>query len=531
MSENRVRRICQSFVATFLGLRFVLVVTCIAQGCGESPAWAQRTVTFPPAESAPPPPVKAPPKTMAGGEETDVLVAPGPTMRKTQTRTPPPPTNLTVIYKVEYGETLQYKHPDGTVQEFPQWESYKDDANNLVTLTNQRLADGNNYQYATKPLAAPGFDPVEIPILYMTGDYDFVLRDEEVENIRKFLLGGGTIIFNAARGRQEFSRSVVREMARVFPQKPFMRLPLDHPIFNARYRVQQLMMLVQGVQASRAPEVYSIDIGTRAAAILVPGGLGATLNASEYHPDGQHIVGESARRLGVNLVAYMLGSTEYGRFLAQDFPVYNGRTRPGDVVRYAQIQYSGSWDLNPAVQNSLLSSLKDNTGIDVDFRPHAVALDNAQLGHFPLAFMTGHYDFTLSDAEVAGLARFLARGGLLVASAGGGLKPFDTAFRRELTKAIPKAQLIKLPPSHPLFSGGFNRVERVEYTPAALRDDPTLDTPHFYGLFLDGRLAVLYTPWDLMSGVNRESNAYAKGIVDTDALRIAINAITYSLSH
>ena len=34
-----------------------------------------------------------------------------------------------------------------------------------------------------------------------------------------------------------------------------------------------------------------------------------------------------------------------------------------------------------------------------------------------------------------------------------------------------------------------------------------------------------------MSGVNRESNAYAKGLVDTDALRIANNIITYALSH
>ena len=126
-------------------------------------------------------------------------------MRKTQDRTPPPPTNLTVIYKVEYGETLEYKHPDGTVQKFEQWKSYPNDASNLVTLTNERLADGNNYQYATKPLASPGFDPVDIPILYMTGDYDFAFKTAEVENLRKFLTGGGTIIFNAARGRDEYS--------------------------------------------------------------------------------------------------------------------------------------------------------------------------------------------------------------------------------------------------------------------------------------------------------------------------------------
>jgi Domain of unknown function (DUF4159) len=495
------------------------------------PASAQRVVTFPPAESPPPPPAKAPPKTQAAGEETDIIPDPGPAMRKTQVRTPPPPTNLTVIYKIEYGEVLQYKHPDGTVQKFEQWKSYPNDAINLATLTNERLADGNNYQYATKPLASPGFDPVDIPILYMTGDYDFTFKPAEIDNLRKFITQGGTIIFNAARGRDEFSRAVAREMRKVFPQKAFMRLPLDHPIYNARFRIQQVMMLIHGVQTMQPPEIYSIDIGTRAAAILVPGGLGAALSATEYHVDGKHIVGESAKRLGVNLVAYMLGGTEYGRFLAQDFPRYDGKTRPGDVVRFAAVRYSGSWDLNPSLQNSLLAALKDNTDIDVDFQPYAVALDDKQVGQFPLLFMTGHYDFELTEPEAAGLARYLQRGGMLVASAGAGLRPFDRAFKRELKKAFPKAELIKLPPTHPLFTGGFGPVERIAYTAPALRDNPTLEAPEVYAYFIDGRIAILYSPHDLMSGVNRESNAYAKGVVDNDALKLTINMITFALSH
>jgi Domain of unknown function (DUF4159) len=488
-------------------------------------------VTFPPAQAPPPPPLKSPPKTQAAGEETDILIAPGPTMRKTQHRTPPPPTNLTVMYKVEYGRQLQYRYPDGQVQVFDQWKSYENDAVKLVDLVNQRLKDGHNYQYSTKPLASKGFDPVDIPILYMTGDYDFTLSDDEGANLRKFLLGGGTIIFNAARGRDEFSRAVARELRKVFPQKPLMRLPADHPIFNSFYRLNDVTMLVNGVQSTQPPEVYAIDIGTRAAAILVPGGLGTALTEGPYHPGGKHIIGEKAKRLGVNLVAYMLGSTEYGKFLAQSFPVYRGSTRRGDVYRHALVRYSGSWDVNPAVQNSLLLGLKENTTVPVDFTPHAVGLDDPETGDFPLLFMTGHYNFTLTDKETAGLARYLRRGGTLIVSAAAGLKPFDRAFRRELKKAIPDAELIRLPPTHPLFTGGWNTVNRVVYTPAALKDRPDLEYPEFFGLFLDGRLAVVYTPYDLMSGINRESNAYAKGLTSDDALRVTMNLITYALSH
>jgi pimeloyl-ACP methyl ester carboxylesterase len=508
--------------------RVALAVALVVVWVG--PLLAQREVAFPPAESKPPPPLKSPPKMQASGEDTGIIPDAGPTMRKTQDRTPPPPTNLTVMYKVEYGEKLSYKHPDGTVQVFEQWKSYPNDGYNLVTNLNQRLNDGNNYQYATKALTSDGFDPVDIPLLYMAGDYDFVFTPSEVEHLRKFLIDGGTIIFNAARGRDEFSRAVVREMRKVLPSKPMMRLSLDHPAFNARYRIAQVTVMINGVQTALPPEIYSCDIGTRAAAILVPNGLGAALSATPYHPEGKHLVGESAKRLAVNLMAYVLGSTEYGRFLAQEFPLYQGQTRPGDVFRFAQVKYSGSWDVNPALVNSVCEGLKLNTGIDADFAPRALAFDDADLGQFPTLFMTGHYDFKLTPAEADGLTKYLKRGGLLVASSAAGLKPFDQAFRREFKKAVPDGDLIKLPPTHPLFTAGFNAVDRVKYTASALKDDPNLETPEFYAYFHDGRLAVLYCPFDVMSAVNRESNAYAKGIAGDDAMKVLVNIITYALS-
>ncbi|MEO6054305.1 MAG: DUF4159 domain-containing protein, partial [Chthoniobacterales bacterium] len=276
----------------------------------------------------------------------------------------------------------------------------------------------------------------------------------------------------------------------------------------------------------------TIDIGTRATAILVPFGLGtAWSNTTQYSPAGKHIIGEAATRLGVNMVAYVLGITEYSKFLAQEFPKYGSTSRAGDVFRCAIVRYSGSWDVNPGLQNSLLLGLNDNTHINVDYAPYTVSLDDPSLGNYPLIFMTGHYDFKLTDRERDGLAKYLQRGGLLVASAAGGLSPFDIAFHRELKEIFPKNDLVKLPPTHPLFTGGWNPVERVNYTERALRDDPKLDRPEFYGLFINDRLAVLYTSYDLNSGINRESNPYIKGVDSTDALRLAINIITYALSH
>ena len=495
------------------------------------PAQAQYTVKFPPAQSKPPPPVKSPPRAQSSGEETILLDDTAPTMRKTQERKPPPPTTLTVMYKVQYGGQLRYVYPNGKEQIFDQWQSFKNDGYQLIKYTNERLADGNNYQYAVQPLSAPVFDPVDIPILYMTGDYAFEFRESEVQNLRKFILDGGTIIFNAARGREEFSLSVVRQMRRVLPGKTFMKMSPDHPVFNCRYRIKRVMTMISGVQSLQEPQVYSIDVGTRAAAILVPGGMGAAWAGRPYHPKGTHIVGESAVRLGVNLVAYVLASTEYGRFLAQEFPQYDQATRSGDVFRYAAAKYAGSWDVNPAVQNSLLRGLKDNTGIDVDYNPYVVELTDPQIGRYPLVFITGHYDFRFTDEELENVRRYLRKGGMLLSSSAAGLRPYDLAFRRQLKRLFPEHDLIRVPPTHPIFAAGWNPIGGVEYTPAALRDDPGLQYPRFYGLFVDDQLVVLHTPYDMLSAVNRESNAYAKGLTSDDAMRIAINIITYSLSH
>ena len=91
---------------------------------------------------------------------------------------------------------------------------------------------------------------------------------------------------------------------------------------------------------------------------------------------------------------------------------------------------------------------------------------------------------------------------------------------------------MKLPPTHPLFVGGWNPVERLTTRPPRCAKIPSLEYPEFYGLFIDGRLAVVYSPLDLMSGVNRESNAYAKGVSSDDAPAAGRpTVITYALSN
>jgi len=63
-------------------------------------------------------PATAPPKTTPAGRHRRAPDA-GPIARKTPTRTPPPPpTNFTVMYKLEYVETLEYVPPTARCKKF-----------------------------------------------------------------------------------------------------------------------------------------------------------------------------------------------------------------------------------------------------------------------------------------------------------------------------------------------------------------------------------------------------------------------------
>ncbi|MCC6354514.1 MAG: DUF4159 domain-containing protein [Verrucomicrobiae bacterium] len=83
------------------------------------------------------------------------------------------------------------------------------------------------------------------PFIYLTGRSDFRLTDEEITNLRKYLLVGGCIWGdNALPGhRSRFDIAFRREMKRVIPDddKPFERLPEDHPIYgNGGFRLKEM---------------------------------------------------------------------------------------------------------------------------------------------------------------------------------------------------------------------------------------------------------------------------------------------------
>jgi|TARA_Y100000994_G_scaffold249277_1_gene260087 hypothetical protein len=70
------------------------------------------------------------------------------------------------------------------------------------------------------------------PFIYMTGHGNVLFNNSDVENLRKYLMGGGFLHIDDNYGMDRYIRS---EMKKVFPELDFIELPHNHTIFNNIY--------------------------------------------------------------------------------------------------------------------------------------------------------------------------------------------------------------------------------------------------------------------------------------------------------
>lgn len=86
------------------------------------------------------------------------------------------------------------------------------------------------------PLNSPRL--FEYPFLYLGADGPLPpLRDDEVENLRRYLTFGGFVLADANDGSDGagFDASFRREMGRVLPQAPLTPVPSNHVIFKTYF--------------------------------------------------------------------------------------------------------------------------------------------------------------------------------------------------------------------------------------------------------------------------------------------------------
>ena len=75
------------------------------------------------------------------------------------------------------------------------------------------------------------------PFIYMVEPGALLLRDEEVQVLRKYLLNGGFLMLDDFWGEWQWA-CMAKQLKRVFPERNFTDLTMDHPIFHSVFELR-----------------------------------------------------------------------------------------------------------------------------------------------------------------------------------------------------------------------------------------------------------------------------------------------------
>lgn len=110
------------------------------------------------------------------------------------------------------------------------WYANKTSLANLIKFCNQNI--GTNIFPEEEIVEAGSKDIFNYPFIHMTGHGNFLLNDQEAQNLRNYLMAGGFLHADDNYGLDKFFR---REMKKVFPELEFVELPFSHPIYHQKY--------------------------------------------------------------------------------------------------------------------------------------------------------------------------------------------------------------------------------------------------------------------------------------------------------
>jgi len=102
---------------------------------------------------------------------------------------------------------------------------------NLIEFANKNTGMTISNQIATVEVGSAQI--FNFPVIYMTGHGNVFFNQQEANNLRNYLLGGGFLHVDDNYGLDEFFR---REIVKVFPEYELVELPFSHPIYHQMYK-------------------------------------------------------------------------------------------------------------------------------------------------------------------------------------------------------------------------------------------------------------------------------------------------------
>ncbi len=145
----------------------------------------------------------------------------------------------------------------------------------------------------------------ELPYLYMTGHGNVLFGPEEVRVLRSHLEAGGFLHVDDNYG---MDRSIRREIAKAFPDRPLVEVPLDHAVYRVVFPFPRGIPKIHEHDGLPA-QGFGVFLGDRLVLYYsYQSDLGDGWEDADVHHDPE-AVREQAIRMGVNLFVYAVSGS------------------------------------------------------------------------------------------------------------------------------------------------------------------------------------------------------------------------------
>lgn len=414
------------------------------------------------------------------------------------------------------------------------WNRHRSGVHNLVRdverLWDQKLSwQTVDIQAATVP------DLLESPVLFLSGRDALQLTDEQKLSLKQYVQNGGFVFAEACCGGENFDRTFRSLMKELFPESTLRLLPPEHPMWFAQREVNPRYMR----------PLYGIDACCRTSVVYCPQDLSCLWELSRgerrsgYPVPVQEEI-DACLAIGANVLAYatnrqLKDKLDRPRILEAGS---NVRSIDRGTLAVADLQHGGGSEDAAGALPNLLRVIQAEVGLRLNAEPPQVTLGDPRLFDYPIAFTHGRRDFRLNAAQRKALGNYLQRGGFLFGDSICASPEFSAAFRREIQAAVPEATFVRVPDDHPLFSREFGgkdlpvvtlRDPQIRAGTDPLRAKLAKIKPLLEAVEIDGRLAVVFSPYDISCALLNHASLECRGYVPQDAASLGLNIVLFAL--
>ncbi len=220
-----------------------------------------------------------------------------------------------------------------------------------------------------------------------------------------------------------------------------------------------------------------------------------------------------------------------------------------DVFTFVRVRYTSwadvwgqpQWSVDyPDSDMNLSIRLQQLTALKVNPQPIVVDLSDSQLLNYPFVYLIEPGYMRLTDAEIAGLRRYLERGGFVMVDDFWGEDEWRN-FAREMKRARPEHEIKDVELDHPIFNIVYQLKEKPQipsigfFRRGQRSDRWDARQANYRAIFdEDDRIMMMICHnTDLGDGWEREGedNRYFETYSERFAYPLGINIVTYALTH